>query len=529
MGNGGAGMKSNRVSVLVSWLSPEDMQAYSRRHGGLELKDVASVAGSKSGGAKGSRGSLAALLRDTRFDEVHLLSEHVTEAVKRCASELRSGAILHQVKVGGKDPYLASFNAAKGVLEKVVDPRREGVELSLGLSSGSAANIAAWVLLGKTLYGATFVDVRDRDVVTVQVPFDLEADVLHRMLEASDRLIQDSSQLDVAVEFGGITGKSAIIRKAVTRAAKIAPRDVNVLLLGESGVGKEVFAHAIHKESLRRSKEIVEVNCAALPTNLLESELFGHVKGAFTDAKERRAGKFEVADQGTLFLDEVAECDLQMQAKLLRVLQPPREGRPTTRCFSPVGADDVKRVDVRIIAATNRDLRREIEAGRFREDLYYRLAGVTIHIPPLRERGGDVLLVADALLANINEDFSRAGVPGYVEKKLASAAKKFIRSYAWPGNIRQLRNALTQAAALVDGAEIRDGDLREGLADLDGSRRDEGPLEEGFSLDDRVRQLERDYITRALEQTRHNKTAAAKLLGYASYQRLDACRQRLGL
>jgi transcriptional regulator with GAF, ATPase, and Fis domain len=239
------------------------------------------------------------------------------------------------------------------------------------------------------------------------------------------------------VEFGGITGKSAIIRKAVTRAAKIAPRDVNVLLLGESGVGKDVFAHAIHKESLRRSKEIVEVNCAALPTNLLESELFGHVKGAFTDAKERRAGKFEVADQGTLFLDEVAECDLQMQAKLLRVLQPPREGRPTTRCFSPVGADDVKRVDVRIIAATNRDLRREIEAGRFREDLYYRLAGVTIHIPPLRERGGDVLLVADALLANINEDFSRAGVPGYVEKKLASAAKKFIRSYAWPGNIRR--------------------------------------------------------------------------------------------
>ncbi|MEI7658404.1 MAG: sigma 54-interacting transcriptional regulator [Phycisphaerae bacterium] len=522
-------MKSNTVSVLVSWLSPEDMQAYARRHGGLDLKDIASVAGSKSGGGKGSRGPLASLLRDKRFDEVHLLSEHVTEAVRRCASELRSGAIVHQVKMGGRDPYLASFNVAKSVLEKVVDPRREGVELSMNLASGTAANIAAWVLLGKTMYDATFVDVRDRDVVTVQVPFDLEADVLHRMLEASDRLIQDSSQLDVAVEFGGITGKSPIIRKAVMRATKIAPRDVNVLLLGESGVGKEVFAHAIHKESLRRSKEIVEVNCAALPTNLLESELFGHVKGAFTDAKERRAGKFEVAHEGTLFLDEVAECDLQMQAKLLRVLQPPRESRPTTRCFSPVGADDVKRVDVRIIAATNRDLRREIEAGRFREDLYYRLAGVTIHIPPLRERGGDMVLVAEALLAHINEDFSRAGVPGYVEKKLNPSARKFIRSYAWPGNIRQLRNALTQAAALVDGAEIGERDLREGLADLDGSRRDDGAIEEGFSLDEHIRAIEREYIRRALEQTSKNKTAAARLLGYASYQRLDACRQRLGL
>ena len=522
-------MKSNRVSVLVSWMSAEDMQAYSRRHGGVDLKDIASVAGSKSAGGKGSRGLLATLLRDSRFDEVHLLSEHVTEAVKRCAAELRAGTLLHQVKMGGQDPYLASFNAAKSVLEKIVEGRRDGVELSFGLSSGTAANIAAWVLLGKTLYSATFVDVRDRQVVTVQIPFDLEADVLHPMLEASDRLIQDSSQLDVAVEFGGITGKSAIIRKAVTRAMKIAPRDVNVLLLGESGVGKEVFAHAIHKESLRRGKEIVEVNCAALPTNLLESELFGHVKGAFTDAKERRAGKFEVAHEGTLFLDEVAECDLQMQAKLLRVLQPPREGRPTTRCFSPVGSDDVKRVDVRIIAATNRDLRREIEAGRFREDLYYRLAGVTIHIPPIRERGTDVQLVADALLTHINEDFSRAGVPGYVEKKLAPAARKFIRAYPWPGNIRQLRNVLTQAAALVDGAEIGERDLREGLADLDGSRRDEGPIEEGFSLDERVRQLERDYIRRALDQTGQNKSAAAKLLGYASYQRLDACRQRLGL
>lgn len=522
-------MKSNTVSVLVSWVAPEDMQAYARRHGGLDLKDIASVTGPKSGGGKGSRGALATVLRDKRFDEVHLLSEHATDSVRRCASELRAGAIVHQVKMGGRDPYQASFHAAKTVLEKIVEPRREGVELSMNLASGTAANIAAWVLLGKTLHSATFVDVRDREVVTVQVPFDLEADVLHRMLEASDRLIQDSSQLDVAVEFGGITGKSPIIRKAVTRATKIAPRDVNVLLLGESGVGKEVFAHAIHKESLRRSKEIVEVNCAALPTNLLESELFGHVKGAFTDAKERRSGKFETADQGTLFLDEVAECDLQMQAKLLRVLQPPREARPTTRCFSPVGSDEVKRVDVRIIAATNRDLRREIEAGRFREDLYYRLAGVTIHIPPLRERGGDVLLVADALLTHINEDFSRTGLPGYVEKKLTPSARKFIRSHAWPGNIRQLRNTLTQAAALLDGADIGADDLREGLADLRGPRRDGGPIEEGFSLDEHLRQIEREYIERAVAQAGKNKSAAARLLGYASYQRLDAARQRLGV
>ena len=495
-------MKSNTVSVLVSWLSPEDMQAYARRHGGLDLKDIASVAGSKSGGGKGSPGPLASLLRDKRFDEVHLLSEHVTEAVRRCASELRSGAIVHQVKMGGRDPYLASFNVAKSVLEKVVDPRREGVELSMNLASGTAANIAAWVLLGKTMYDATFVDVRDRDVVTVQVPFDLEADVLHRMLEASDRLIQDSSQLDVAVEFGGITGKSPIIRKAVMRATKIAPRDVNVLLLGESGVGKEVFAHAIHKESLRRSKEIVEVNCAALPTNLLESELFGHVKGAFTDAKERRAGKFEVAHEGTLFLDEVAECDLQMQAKLLRVLQPPRESRPTTRCFSPVGADDVKRVDVRIIAATHQDLMKGIAEKRFRQDLYYRLNVARFQLPALRDRREDLPLLVSHFLDKFNRKM-------HVSARLGDGVLEALAGYDFLGNIRELENLVEQAVALSGGGVVGVDDMVPAV-----SRPAASPS--ARSLAAVVDRAEREAIETTLRECDGNRERAADLLGISA-------------
>jgi len=349
------------------------------------------------------------------------------------------------------------------------------------------------------------------------------------VLGASDRLIQDSSQLDVAVEFGGITGKSPVIKAAVDRASRIAKRDVNVLLLGESGVGKEIFAHAIHKESQRKGKELVEVNCAALPLDLLDSELFGHTDGSYTGAKEDRDGRFMAAHESTLFLDEVGECDLQLQAKLLRVLQPPRDGKLTHRTFTPVGADKTVSADVRIIAATNRDLRDEIAAGRFREDLYYRLAGVTVHIPPLRARGQDVILIAETLLAQINDDFSRSGVPNYVEKKLTGAAKKFIRSYEWPGNIRQLRNVLTQAAALVDRAELGVEEIRDGLADLLDVRRAPLELEPGFRLHDHMLEVQRRYVERAMEQAGGNKSAAAKLLGYANYQRLDAQLKRLGV
>jgi DNA-binding NtrC family response regulator len=517
------------ISILFSWLWHDYLLSYGLRLGGPELHGAEAMTGAKVNRSKHQRGPLASLLKHRSFDEVHVLCAEATPLVKKCASDLWIGAQIHPVKLTLTSRYDVVFRKMKEVMEKALAGRRDEVKVSVHLSSGTAAMAAAWVLLGKSLFPAEFFETTQGEVTRTEIPFDLETDYLPQVLGASDRLIQDSSQLDVAVEFGGITGKSPVIKAAVDRASRIAKRDVNVLLLGESGVGKEIFAHAIHKESQRKGKELVEVNCAALPLDLLDSELFGHTDGSYTGAKEDRDGRFMAAHESTLFLDEVGECDLQLQAKLLRVLQPPRDGKLTHRTFTPVGADKTVSADVRIIAATNRDLRAEIAAGRFREDLYYRLAGVTVHIPPLRARGQDVILIAETLLAQINDDFSRSGVPNYVEKKLTGAAKKFIRSYEWPGNIRQLRNVLTQAAALVDRAELGVEEIRDGLADLLDVRRAPLELEPGFRLHDHMLEVQRRYVERAMEQAGGNKSAAAKLLGYANYQRLDAQLKRLGV
>jgi len=243
------------------------------------------------------------------------------------------------------------------------------------------------------------------------------------------------------MNFGHIVGKSEALRRMMNRVEAVAETPANVLIQGESGVGKELVAHAIHVHSSRRDGPLVKVNCASIPKELFESEFFGHVKGAFTGAHRDRIGRFQLADGGTIFLDEVGEIPLEQQGKLLRVLQESE--------FERVGDDVTRRVDVRVIAATNRNLEQLIVDGEFREDLFYRLSVFPIDVPPLRERGEDIVQLAQHFLLQTCVDFGREALT------LTRTQTENLRAYSWPGNIRELKNVIERAVILSTGKVLR--------------------------------------------------------------------------
>ena len=260
---------------------------------------------------------------------------------------------------------------------------------------------------GRERLPASFYQSHKGRLWQTEIPFDLAVDFVPQLLRDADTAFQHlASKSPRDVEgFKDLVGESRSIRLAVGRAQRAAVRDVPILILGESGTGKEMFARAIHAASPRRAGPFVPINCAAIPRELLEAELFGHAKGGFTGALADRRGAFRRADGGTLFLDELGECDPQMQTKLLRVLQPPPGKGPCHRDYAPVGADKPESSDVRVIAATNCDLMEAINQNRFREDLYYRLAAITVKLPPLQDRKSDIPLIAESVLQQINADF----------------------------------------------------------------------------------------------------------------------------
>ncbi len=243
----------------------------------------------------------------------------------------------------------------------------------------------------------------------------------------------------------GIIGQSTTLAEVFRLLDKVAPTDSTVLITGESGTGKELMVRALHSKSPRASKPFVPVNCGAIPKELLESELFGHEKGAFTHAIRSRPGRFELADGGTIFLDEIGEMELSLQVKILRAIQ--------EREIEKVGGAAPKKIDVRIVAATNRDLEAEVAKGRFREDLYYRLNVIPIHLPPLRDRGGDVLLLAEHFLNIFCLKKNR------ITLSLSPETKKIMAAYAWPGNVRELENFMERLSILVDGDIVTPTDL----------------------------------------------------------------------
>jgi transcriptional regulator with PAS, ATPase and Fis domain len=306
--------------------------------------------------------------------------------------------------------------------------------------------------------------------------------------------------------FGPLVGKSAQIRRVFELTGKLAGSDATVLITGESGTGKELVARTIHTLSPRAAGPFVPINCAALPEELLESELFGHVRGAFTGAINARQGRFQLAHGGTLFLDEVGEMSPKLQVKLLRVLQ--------EREFEPVGSDKPVRVDVRVVAATNRDLHIAVKERRFREDLFYRLNVLPIHLPPLRERVGDIPLLVAHFVRLHSDKKGQA-----VEKIETEALARFER-YKWPGNVRELENLMERLVILNEDGVLRCADLPDYVRGevSDCEEDDSFPLRslrlpvEGVDLNRLIQTIENGLILQALTRTRGNKTLAAELL-----------------
>ena len=374
--------------------------------------------------------------------------------------------------------------------------RRPALPILMFTANGSVAHAVAAMRAGAT-------DFLVKPLAPERLLASLEAVIAG---SAAGELRPLTEKIPALLAFDEIVGSSPDFRAALAIAAKAARARVPVLLEGESGVGKEVVAEAVHAASPRGKKPMVTLNCGAIPANLVESELFGHEKGAFTGAFERKIGKFQEADGSTIFLDEIGEMPLEAQVKLLRVLQGGE--------IQPIGARHSREVDVRVIAATNKRLLDEVEAGRFREDLYYRLNVVQVTIPPLRERTGDVPALARHLLARIAQQ------PGLRPLGITDDALQLLATYGWPGNVRQLQNALFRAAVLCEGAALTRADFPQ-IASL-GARREattQAAMAGGVTLfhpDGNMRPLEdieADVIRLAIGHYRGRMTEVARRLG----------------
>ncbi len=337
----------------------------------------------------------------------------------------------------------------------------------------------------------------------VTKPFELEAirltvqrAVIHRSL--SRKVARLEQALRETRTFESLLGSSAPMRRIYDLIERVAPSDTAVLIAGESGTGKELVARALHRRSPRQAGPFVAINCAAMPETLLESELFGHVKGAFTDARTDRPGLFQQAHRGTLFLDEVGELPLGLQPKLLRALQ--------EKSVRPLGSQTESSFDARIIAATNRDLETAVAEGRFRDDLYYRIHVIQIDMPPLRTRGNDILVLAQHFVERFA---SIAGKP--VRGILPAAAEKLL-AYAWPGNVRELQNCIERAVTLCRYSEITADDLPEKVQN---SKRAPAVIASDDASDlVSMEEIERRYVLRVFDATGRNKSLAAKILGF---------------
>ncbi|MEO6392949.1 MAG: sigma 54-interacting transcriptional regulator [Pyrinomonadaceae bacterium] len=318
------------------------------------------------------------------------------------------------------------------------------------------------------------------------------------LIETDKQRLQDENihlkqELRERYDFGHIIGNSNPLREVYEQVTQVARTNTTVLLRGESGTGKELIAHAIHYNSLRAAKPFVKVSCAALPETLIESELFGYEKGAFTGAQNRKKGRFELADGGTLFLDEIGDLNVSTQIKLLRVLQ--------EREFERLGGTETIKVNVRLVTATNKDIEQAIVAGEFREDLYYRLNVFSIFMPPLRERKSDVLLLADHFLVKYAQEHGKR------IKRISTQAIDMLASYHWPGNVRELENVIERSVLVCEAGVIHGHHLPPTLQTAEGS----GTVNR-LSLEATVEAYERDIIQDALKSTRGNRKKAAHLL-----------------
>ncbi|HSO18811.1 MAG TPA: sigma-54 dependent transcriptional regulator [Desulfosarcina sp.] len=362
-----------------------------------------------------------------------------------------------------------------------------GMPVIIMTAYGSVRSAVEALKSGAQDYLTKPVDVEELKILVAKI-------LHHRQLERENRNLKE--RLDARFEFGNIIGRSPAMGELFETMSLVAPSAATVLIQGESGTGKELVANAIHHNSPRRNLPFVKLNCAALPENLLESELFGYEKGAFTGATGPKKGRFQLADRGTLFLDEIAEMAPATQAKILRVLQ--------EKEFEPVGGTHTIRVDTRIISATNRHLEEEIAAGRFREDLYYRLNVVTLNVPPLRDRTVDIPLLAGFFLERY------AGKNRRRIKNIHPRAMDLLLRHTWPGNVRELENVVERAVIMARGDMLMPENLPDAFDDRQSRESDREPiLASGRSL----KEVEKEMIVKTLADMEGNRTRTAALLG----------------
>jgi Nif-specific regulatory protein len=434
-----------------------------------------------------------------REGELHVEAIEGFDDRARAISFKVGEGITGQVAQSGKPIVVPRISKEPDFLNRM--PRRAD------LARNELSFICVPIAVQRTTAGTLAVDLKfkpERDYESSVKFFGIVSSMIaqalnvQRLVEEERRRLVDENthlrqELRERYDFSNIIGTSGPTRQMYEQVAQVAQTNTTVLIRGESGTGKELIAHAIHYNSLRAKKPFVKVSCAALPDTLIESELFGYEKGAFTGANARKKGRFELAEGGTIFLDEIGDINASTQVKLLRVLQ--------EREFERLGGIESVRVNVRVIAATNKDMEKAIADGTFREDLYYRLNVFTIFVPPLRDRKADMLLLADHFL----EKFSREH--GKVIKRISTPAIDMLMSYHWPGNVRELENALERSVLVCDAQVIHGHHLPPSLQTAEGS----GTVTR-VSLKDAVEGFERDLIQDALKTTRGNRAKAARLL-----------------
>jgi len=402
-------------------------------------------------------------------------------------------------KAGTAEEALRLADRADLVLTDVRLPGMSGLEL---LAAIRRQNMTTPIIV-MTAFGTveTAVEAMKAGAADFLLkPFSLDhlMTVIRKALDV--RALQDENrklreELGYRYEFDNIIGRSPAMQEILATVERVAPTRATVLLAGESGVGKDLIARAIHYHSPRRDRPFVKINCTAIPENLMESELFGYEKGAFTGANTSKPGKFEQADTGTAFLDEIGDVPANIQVKLLRVLQ--------EREFERLGSNKTRHIDVRIIAATNQDLRAALEQGTFREDLYYRLNVVPINLPPLRDRPEDIPFLAEHFVKKL------AKANGSRVEYITDAAIQKLLSYHWPGNVRELENVIERSIVLCSGDRLDADDIRLDTAPRAVRRTADHFLPEGMTLDE----YERALIREALRRAEGNKSQAARLLG----------------
>ena len=502
----------SKTSWLITWIGAADLESSESKRG----KDPGPIA--------------AALLGVKRYDRVYLLTNYDFERSRAYCDwlESKTGYKADSVDLYGVDllspiNYADIYVQVSRHLTKAGLPH-EHVDLTFHVSPGTPAMAAIWIILAKTRFPARLIQTsREGGVESIDFLFDLAADFLPEYLKRSSQRAHRLTEAPVGLvpEFAKIIHSSSAMAEQIQLARRIAAYDVPVLILGETGTGKELFAEAIHAASPRAKDPFVAVNCGAISPELANSELFGHKKGAFTGAITDRTGHFTEAGSGTLFLDEIGDLPLDTQVKLLRALQ--------SKEITPLGQSKPIKFSARVLAATHKNLIQEVANGRFREDLFHRLAVGVLQLPPLRDRSADLDLLIDHFLAHINADSQ--GRPEGLRKDLGYDARRLLQAHHWPGNVRELYHTLLRATIWTASSEISESDVNAAILPTISSQKaqDKINLCKDFDLQAELDAVAKAYIRKALNRSGQRKAQAAKSLGFANHQTLGNWMKRLDM